>query len=90
MKNKAWKTRILYNSLNGIELKYNNKIRERAIELQKLHIKGMDSLHIAIAEWYNLDIFITTDRLLINAGKRAKLKLKIMNPIEFWEVLNNE
>lgn len=90
IRNKAWKARILYESINGIELNYNSKIKQRAIELKKYNIKEMDALHIAIAEWYNIDAFITTDRLLINAVQRAKLKIKVMNPIDFWEVLSDE
>ena len=81
---------MLYNLLNAIELEYNDKIKERAIELREFNIKEIDSIHIAIAEWYNLDVFITTDKLLINAAKKANLKIKVMNPIDFWEVLNNE
>ena len=30
-----------------------------------------------------IDYFITADKLLINASKRAELKMKVMNPIEF-------
>ena len=43
----------------------------------------MDALHLAFAESKDIDYFITTDRLLINASKRANLKFKVINPIEF-------
>ena len=43
----------------------------------------MDSLHLAFAESKDVDYFITTDRLLINASNRANLKIKVINPIEF-------
>lgn len=55
----------------------------RDYEIRKYNIKDMDSLHIAYAESFNIDYFITTDKLLINASKRAGLKMKVMNPIEF-------
>lgn len=90
IKNKSWKVRVFYELLSGEELKYNNRIKQRAIELRKFNIKDLDSIHLAIAEWYNLDVFITTDKQLINAAKRAKVGIKVMNPIEFWEVLKDE
>ena len=43
----------------------------------------MDAYHIAYAESKKLDYFITVDKQLINASKRANLELKVVNPIEF-------
>lgn len=43
----------------------------------------MDVYHIAYAESKNLDYFITVDKQLINACKRANLELKVVNPMEF-------
>lgn len=65
------------------EITFSKDIEERAKELKKYNIKDMDALHIAFAENANIDYFITTDRLLINALKRADLKLKVVNPVEF-------
>lgn len=48
----------------------------------------MDALHLAYAESENADYFITTDRLLINASKRADIKIKVINPIEFVMEVN--
>ena len=73
----------VYNKLNLTNIKFSEKIKQRAIELRQYNIKDMDSLHLAFAESKNVDYFITTDRLLINASKRANLKIKVMNPIEF-------
>lgn len=67
----------VYNKLNLTNIKYSEKIKQRAIELRQYNIKNMDSLHIAYAESLNLDYFITTDRLLINASNRANLKIKL-------------
>ena len=43
----------------------------------------MDAYHISYAESKNLDYFITVDKQLINACKRANLELKVVNPMEF-------
>ena len=43
----------------------------------------MDAYHIAYAESKEIDYFITVDKQLINAAKRANLKVKVVNPIEF-------
>lgn len=50
----------------------------------------MDALHIAFAENSEIDYFVTTDRILSNTAARIKLKTKVLNPIEFLEVLENE
>ena len=73
----------VYNKLKLTNIKASDKIIKRAYEIRKYNIKDMDSLHIAYAESFNIDYFITTDKLLINAFKRAGLKMKVMNPIEF-------
>lgn len=73
----------VYNRLSLINIGFSEKIIKRAHEIRKHNIKDMDSLHIAYAESLNIDYLITTDRLLINASKRANLKIKVINPIEF-------
>lgn len=73
----------VYNKLKLTNIKFLETIKQRAIELRQYNIKDMDSLHIAYAESLNLDYFITTDRLLINASNRANLKIKVINPINF-------
>ena len=62
---------------------YSKEIKQRSIQLRKYNIKDMDALHLAFAESKEIDYFITTDKLLINASKRANLKIKVINPIEF-------
>jgi predicted nucleic acid-binding protein len=73
----------LYDAMDLQEIPYSKEIEKRALQLKKYNIKDMDALHIAFAENANIDYFITTDRLLINAAKRAKLEMKVINPIEF-------
>ena len=81
--NKRRQVEDLLDSMDLIEIEYSQAIKKRAIELTKYNIKDMDALHIAFAESKNIDYFITTDRLLINASQRAKLNIKVINPVEF-------
>lgn len=81
--NKRRQVEDLYDAMNLKEINYLSEIENRAIELKKYNIKDMDALHIAYAESINIDYLITTDRLLINAAKRANLNIKVINPIEF-------
>ena len=75
----SWDDKMTRNYFTDVD----DKIIKRAYEIRKYNIKDMDSLHIAYAESFNIDYFITTDKLLINASKRAGLKMKVINPIEF-------
>ena len=85
IKDQIKKAKVLevYNKLNLINIPFSNNIIKRAIELREYNIKNMDSLHIAYAESSNIDYFITTDKLLINASSRANLNVKVINPISF-------
>ena len=54
------------------------------------NIKDMDALHIAFAEYAELDYLLTTDKLLIKSSAKANLKFKVINPVDFiMEVENN-
>ena len=81
--NKRRQVEDLYDAMELTVIDYSEDIKQRAIELKKYNIKDMDSLHLAFAESNDIDYFITTDRLLINASKRTNLKIKVINPIEF-------
>lgn len=81
--NKKRQVEDLYDAMELTEIPYSKEIKKRAEELKQFSIKDMDALHLAFAENGNIDYFITTDRLLINAAKRTNLKIKVINPIEF-------
>ncbi len=81
--NKKRQVEDLYDGLEIENIPYTNKIKEKAQELKKYNIHYMDAYHIAYAEHKNLDYFITVDKQLVNACKRANLKLKVVNPMEF-------
>ncbi len=86
MKDITKKNKILdvYSSLKSNYIDTTNEIIDRAEELKKYNIKDKDALHIAYAEYGNLDYFITVDKILINSISKVKdLKIKVINPIEF-------
>ena len=53
----------------------------RAKEIERMGVKPYDSLHLASAETGNADVFLTTDRKLINAAKRSDIRIKVGNPL---------
>jgi predicted nucleic acid-binding protein len=73
----------------GVEI--NSSIISRASKLMQANIKPFDALHVASAEAVGADIFLTTDRRLINASKRIKTSVKVTNPaVWLMEVLYND
>ena len=66
-------------------IEFNQKILDRAKEIQKLGIKSYDALHVACAEEAESDIFLTTDDKLLKKLKRNKLKIKVKvdNPLNW-------
>jgi hypothetical protein len=44
-------------------------------------IKPLDSLHLACAEYGNVDVLLTTDKSFINKSKLIKTAVRVENPI---------
>ena len=66
-------------------------VETRAVEIQMGGIKIVDSLHIALAEKANADVFLTTDDLLEKKANKMDLKTKVCNPANWlMEVTRNE
>jgi predicted nucleic acid-binding protein len=64
------------------------EIVTRAKELEKHGIKPYDALHVSNAEFGGADIFLTTDRRLLNAVQRTAVKVEVNNPLKWlMEVL---
>jgi len=64
---------------------------DRARKFQELNVKHFDSLHMAIAEGANADIFLTTDDKLIKRAQNTDAKIRVTNPVTWlMEVTNNE
>jgi predicted nucleic acid-binding protein len=79
-KNKREKVMLLYQSASD-HIDFTETIYSRAKELEKFSIKSFDALHIASAEEAKADVFLTTDRRLINAAIRADVRVLVKNPL---------
>jgi predicted nucleic acid-binding protein len=73
------------------KVKNNTEIQSRAANFRRYNIKLFDSLHLAAAEYANVDIFLTTDGQLIKTAARSDIKIRVANPLAYYmEVLNHE
>lgn len=55
----------------------------RAKEIQCHGIKAFDSLHLALADACDIDLFLSTDYKLLNLAKSIKFAFFIANPAEW-------
>ena len=87
---KKQKVLLLYDSAVEI-VKYNAEIQSCATSFRRCNVKLFDSLHLASAEYANVDIFLTTDAQLIRTVARSDIKIRIATPLAYYmEVLSNE
>jgi len=63
--------------------KLNNKIIDRAKEIEEFKIKPFDALHLASAEFSGIKCFLTTDDALIKKATKVDFTFKVTNPIDF-------
>jgi predicted nucleic acid-binding protein len=72
-------------SIAQLVIKIEDNIEKRAIELEKIGLGSFDALHISCAEKGKVDIFLTTDDVLIRKAKSNsdQIKVKIENPIKW-------
>ena len=79
---KRFKVLMLYSSAtNHIEI--NEEIINRAKHFQQYsHIKPFDALHLATAEYANVDAFLTTDKKLLNLAWKSDASIKVLNPTQ--------
>ena len=89
MPNEIKKQKVFYlYSIASQNIQLNATIINSAKELMLLNIKPYDALHLASAEYGDVDIFLTTDKKLINLSMKANLRLKVVNPaVWLMEVL---
>jgi hypothetical protein len=65
-------------------ISYDEGILDRALEIEKYGLMGMDAVHIACAEKANADFFITCDNNLIKKLKRIdNISIAYYNVIDF-------
>jgi predicted nucleic acid-binding protein len=67
-------------------VKQNDEILQTAREIMSTGILQKDALHVACAIYANCDVFLSTDKRLL---KYKTDKIKLCNPIEFLEVLED-
>ena len=78
-------------SISKEHLVINEAATKQAIEFQRCGIKVMDSLHLAVAEVYGIDILLTTDDSFLRASKRINTNITVANPVVWlMEVLRHE
>ncbi len=77
---KREKVMLLYNAA-AAHVSFSESIFIRAKDLEQNGVKSYDALHIASAEMAKADVFLTTDRKLINAAKRAGVNIPVCNPL---------
>jgi len=58
-------------------------ILQRSETLKEAGIKNMDAIHLACAEIFECDFFITCDDKFFKKAKRLNLKVDVCNPVDF-------
>ena len=58
----------------------NDFIKSKAVELMGLGLKQMDASHIACAIFMKADVFLTTDKKVLN---KTLHEIEVLNPIDF-------
>ena len=72
----------LYDTLDLEYIEYSPELESRVDELINQNVRQMDAYHIAYSEKADVDYLITTDRQMLNSGKKSDTKIKIINPVE--------
>jgi predicted nucleic acid-binding protein len=72
-------------------VKVTDETKARAVELLKLGFKSLDSLHLALAEFSEVDYFCTCDDQLIRISKRTdNLQVKVISPLDLIQEIEND
>ena len=87
---KRQKVKLLHDGVAEI-VKYCDDIKQRASDFRIHNVKQFDSLHLASAEYANVDVLLTTDAQFIRAAAHTNAKIKVENPLIYlMEVLNEK
>ena len=81
---------ILLSQKASRQIEPNEKIRERAKQFEKINIKSRDALHLACAEFAGCGYFLTCDDKFLKKGRQFGLKVKVMNPVEFVNLMERQ
>jgi len=69
-------------------IKLTAQAEQRAVSFQKNGLKPFDSLHLALAETNEIDVFLTTDDRLLRSVSKIDLKIKSANPVSWLMEIN--
>ena len=73
----------LYSLAENI-LPLTDQAKTRSAALRRQGLALLDSLHLAVAETFQQDIFLTTDDKLLKKAKAITLDLKVANPVSWF------
>ncbi|MFA6653419.1 MAG: PIN domain protein [Candidatus Delongbacteria bacterium] len=80
---------LTWKSLASVMINNNNSVITSALRIADHGFKKKDALHLACAIDKKVEYFITVDKGIINK-KKYILEIKIVNPIEFINILEAE
>jgi len=83
-------TAVLLSQKASREIEPNEKIREQARKFEKINIKSRDALHLACAELIGCNYFLTCDDKLVKKSRQLNLKVKVMGPVEFVNLMEHQ
>lgn len=72
-------------------IRYDKRIEKRAAEVESLGFSGMDAVHIAVAEFAEVDYFVTCDDSIIKLSEKydKNIKLKVVSVSKLvMEIIN--
>jgi len=80
---KLLRIRRLYSLAENL-LPLTDQAKTRSTALRGQGLALFDSLHLAVAEIFQQDIFLTTDDKLIKKAKAINLDIKVANPVSWF------
>jgi len=81
---------ILLSQKASREIQPTEEICEQAQKFEKRSIKSRDALHLACAVLTGCDYLLTCDDKFIKKGRQLNLKVKVMGPVEFVNLMEHQ
>jgi predicted nucleic acid-binding protein len=84
LQSKAYVNEVL--AIAKVVVQVNHVITQRAQELTSHGFKGVDALHLAVAEMEKVDYFCSCDDRLLNRARNLQmLQIEVVSPLELAE-----
>ena len=64
-------------------------IAHRAMAINAEGISSLDAAHVACAEAGAAETFLTCDDALTTRAQRLRLRVRVMNPVEYWREVSS-